>query len=95
MAVEKVGGGRTHWSASHVARSASHHLVSYRRGQVGGAPPWPYKYPPIGESLHTSQSRDSTCKALFISVVARRNLVGRVVRLCGPEGLLACRDPSS
>jgi hypothetical protein len=20
--------------------------VSYRLGQVGGAPPWPYKYPP-------------------------------------------------
>jgi hypothetical protein len=46
MAVEKVSGGRTHWSASHMARPAGRHLVSYRFGQVGGAPPWPYKYPP-------------------------------------------------
>jgi hypothetical protein len=28
-AVEKVGGGRTTWPASHMARPAGHHLVSY------------------------------------------------------------------
>jgi hypothetical protein len=46
MAVEKVGGGRTHWPSSHVVRSANRHLGSYHLIQVGGAPPWPYKYPP-------------------------------------------------
>jgi hypothetical protein len=45
MAVEKVGGGRTHWSVGHMAMSASHHMASYYLSQVGGAPPWPYKYP--------------------------------------------------
>jgi hypothetical protein len=50
MAVEKVGGGQTHWLASHVARPAGCHLASYHLGQVGGAPQWPYKYPPTGES---------------------------------------------
>jgi hypothetical protein len=39
--VKKFGGGQTHWPASH-------HLVSYWLGQVGGAPPLPYKYPPTG-----------------------------------------------
>jgi hypothetical protein len=53
MAVEKVSGGQTHWSASHMVRPASRHLVSYRFTQVGGAPPWPYKYSPICESRHT------------------------------------------
>jgi hypothetical protein len=46
MAVEKVSGGRTHWLTGHVAIPADYHLVSYHLGQVGGAPPWPYKYPP-------------------------------------------------
>jgi hypothetical protein len=50
MAVEKVSGGRSHWPAGHVARLGSHHLMSYRLGQVGGATPWPYKYPPTSES---------------------------------------------
>jgi hypothetical protein len=53
MAVEKVGGGRIHWPAGHVTRPAGRHLVCYPLGQVGGAPPWPYKYPPTGESHHT------------------------------------------
>jgi hypothetical protein len=38
MAIKKVGGGQTHWLADH-------HLASYRLGQIGGAPPLPYKYP--------------------------------------------------
>jgi hypothetical protein len=38
---------------------------------------------------------DSTCKALVLSVVARHSLIGRVPRLWGPEGLPACREPSS
>jgi hypothetical protein len=46
MAVEKVSGGRTHWLIGHVAIPTDYHLVSYHLGQVGGAPPWPYKYPP-------------------------------------------------
>jgi hypothetical protein len=50
MAVEKVSGGQIHWLADHVARPAGHHLVSYRLGQVSGAPPWRYKYAPTGES---------------------------------------------
>jgi hypothetical protein len=53
MAVEKVSGACTQRSASHVARPAGCHMASYCLGQVGGAPPWPYKYPPTGESWHT------------------------------------------
>jgi hypothetical protein len=52
MAVERVSGCRTHWPSGHVARLARHHLVGYHHDQVGGAPPWPYKYPPTGESRH-------------------------------------------
>jgi hypothetical protein len=52
MAVERVDGGRAHWLASDVARSAGRHLASYHLGQVGGAPPWPDKYYPTGESRH-------------------------------------------
>jgi hypothetical protein len=69
MAVEKVSGSRTHWPAGH-------HLVSYRLGQVSGAPPWPYKYPHTSESRHTPHFKDSTYKSLFLSVVARRSLAG-------------------
>jgi hypothetical protein len=46
------GKGRAHWLASDVARSAGRHLASYHLGQVGGAPPWPDKYYPTGESRH-------------------------------------------
>jgi hypothetical protein len=53
MAVEKVGGGRTYWPAGHVARPVGCDMVSYRLGQVGGASPWLYKYPPTDESGHT------------------------------------------
>jgi hypothetical protein len=96
MEVEKVGWGQTHWSASHVARPGSHHLVSYYLGHVGGAPPWSYKYPlPVKVDTHTTHFGDSTCIALFLSVVARRSLVGRVVRLWGLDGLPVCREPSS
>jgi hypothetical protein len=34
-AVEKVSGGQITWSASHVARPAGHHLVSYQLNQDG------------------------------------------------------------
>jgi hypothetical protein len=37
--------------------------------------------PPYGGNEKTPYFRDSTCKALILSVVARRSLVGRVVRL--------------
>jgi hypothetical protein len=45
-AVKKVDGGQTHWPASHMAWPPGLHLVCYRLGQVSGALPWPYKYPP-------------------------------------------------
>jgi hypothetical protein len=82
MVVEKVGGGRTHWLAGHVARPADYHLAIYRLSQVGGAPPWPYKYPlPVKVKTHTPHFGDSTSKALFLSVVARHSHVKRVMRL--------------
>ncbi len=46
----KVGGAQTTWPVGHVARPTGHHLVSYRLVHVGGAHPWPYKYPRTGES---------------------------------------------
>jgi hypothetical protein len=45
---EEKGQGKRRCStrpASHVARPANHHMVSYCLGQVGGAPSQPYKYP--------------------------------------------------
>jgi hypothetical protein len=84
MTVEEVVGARSHWPTDHMTRLAGHHLVSYRLGQVGGAPLWPYKYPPplpVKVDTHTPHFRDFTCKALFLSVVARHSLVGRVARL--------------
>jgi hypothetical protein len=71
--VEKVGGGQTTWSVGHVARPACHHLVSYRLNQVGNPSLNPDKYPSTGG--------DATCKALILSVVARRSLIRRVARL--------------
>jgi hypothetical protein len=50
---------------------------------------------PVKVDTHTPHFVDSTCKALFLSVVARRSLVSRVARLYGPKGLLASREPSS
>jgi hypothetical protein len=79
---EKGGGSCSTWLVGHMARPAGHHLVSYRLGQVGGAPSQPYKYPPLVEiRRHTPLPRNSTCKALILSVVARRSLVRRVERL--------------
>jgi hypothetical protein len=53
MAVDKVSGGRTHWPAGNVAQLASRLLASYGLGQVGGAPPWPNKYPlPVKVDTH-------------------------------------------
>jgi hypothetical protein len=80
MAVEKVGEGQTHWPAGHVARPTDRHLVSYRLSQVGGAPHGPINTPYRLKSTHTPHFVDSTSKALFLSVVARRSLVGRVAR---------------
>jgi hypothetical protein len=86
-AVEKVSGDRSTWLAVHVVWSADHHLVPNWLLQVGGAPPWPYKYPPTVEMRrHTPRFRDSTCKALILSVVARCSLVRRVAGLWGPIG---------
>jgi hypothetical protein len=80
-AVKIVGGGHTHWLAGHVASLANHRLVSYHLSQVCGAPPWPINTPYRWKSEHTQHFRDSTCKALILSVVARSSLVRRVVRL--------------
>jgi hypothetical protein len=41
----EVSGGRYTLPAGHVAWPIGYHLVPYRLLQVGGAPPWPYKYP--------------------------------------------------
>jgi hypothetical protein len=61
---------------------AGHHMVSYCLGQVGVDSPWPYKYPLLVKvDTHTPHFGDSTCKALFLSVVARPRLVRRVARL--------------
>jgi hypothetical protein len=82
MVVEKVSGGQTHWSTGHVARLTGHHFASYCPSQVGGASPWPYKYPLlVNVDTHTPHFGDSTCKAPILSVVARRRLVRRVVML--------------
>jgi hypothetical protein len=73
---EDQGGG------SRSTRPAGRHLVSYRLGQVGGAPTQPYKHPPLVEiRTHTPHFRNSTCKALILSVVARQTFVERVARL--------------
>jgi hypothetical protein len=40
------GGSHSTRPADHVPRTVGCHLVSYLLGQVGGAPPQPYKYPP-------------------------------------------------
>jgi hypothetical protein len=73
--VEKGGG-------SHSTRQAGRHMVSYHLGQVGGAPPRPYKYPPPVEiGRHTPLIGNFTYKALILSVLARCSLVGRVAKL--------------
>jgi hypothetical protein len=97
MVVEKVSGGWTHWPIGHVAWPVGDHLASYPLGQVGGTPPWPYKYPYQWKltHTHTPDFGDSTCKAPIFSVVVRRNLVERVARLWGSEGLSVCQEPSS
>jgi hypothetical protein len=97
---EGQGCGERQWKsfhpAGHMARLGGSHLVSYCLGQVGGAPPRFYKYPPLVKiRRHTPLHGNSSCKALILSLVARRSLVGRVVRLWGLEGLPACQEPSS
>jgi hypothetical protein len=51
MVADKVGGGQTHWLFGHLARPVITWLVT--TSAKYGAPPWPYKYPHIGESRHT------------------------------------------
>jgi hypothetical protein len=53
MVVDKVYGGQTHCLPSHMARTAGPHLVNCHLGQVGGAPPWPYKIPPLSVKVDT------------------------------------------
>jgi hypothetical protein len=80
--VEKIGGGRSTRPTDHVAWSSGHHSVLNRLIQLGGAPPRPINTPPTVEMRgHTPHFGDSTCKALILSVVARRSLVGKVARL--------------
>jgi hypothetical protein len=90
-------GGRSHSTrpANNVVRPTDRRLKSYHLGQVGGAPPGSYKYPPLVEiRTHTPLHGNSTYKALILSVVARHSLIGSVARLWGLEGLPAYREPS-
>jgi hypothetical protein len=65
-AVKKVGGHQTHWPAGRMAWPG-HNLVSYRLGQVSGAPPRPYKYPPTGGNQNTHHILDiPLAKLLFL-----------------------------
>jgi hypothetical protein len=101
--VEGQGVGERQWRKSvdvapldRPATWLGFHLAPNQLLQVSGAPPWPYKYAPIVEMRrHIPHFGDSTCKALILSVVARRSLVGAVARLRGPEGPPACWEPSS
>jgi hypothetical protein len=52
--VEKVRGGCYTQTVSHVAWPPGHHPAPNRPLQVGGGPIHPYKYPPQGESQHTT-----------------------------------------
>jgi hypothetical protein len=52
--VEKASGECSTRLAGHVAWLPSHHLVPHRPLQVGGGTIHPYKYPPHGESQHTT-----------------------------------------
>jgi hypothetical protein len=81
--VEKVGGGRTTWPVGHVARPVDHHLASYRLNQVSNLSldHYQYRFTSGNQNTHTPHFGDFTCKALILSVVARRSLVGRVTRL--------------
>jgi hypothetical protein len=94
-AVEKVSGGQITWPTGHMARLASHHLVSHRLNQVDNPSLDPYKYPSTSGNQNAPHFGDSTCKAPILSVVARHSLVSRMTRLLGLEGLLAYREPSS
>jgi hypothetical protein len=71
MREEESQGARSHstWPDRHMARPNSCHLVSYCLGQVGGAPPRPYKYhpPPVEIKTHTPHFGNSTCKSLILS----------------------------
>jgi hypothetical protein len=76
------GGGHSTRLDGHVAWPIGHHLAPNRLLHVGGALPWPYKYPPKVEMrTDTPHFGDSTYKPLILSVVDRHSLVGRVVRL--------------
>jgi hypothetical protein len=77
---DQGGGSHSTRLARLVARPAGCHFVSYRLGQVIGAPPQPYKYPLQWKSEHTPLLGNSTCKALILTVVAWRSLVGIVAR---------------
>ncbi len=80
-AVEDQGGEECWWRPLHMAS----------RPPVGAKPSSPSQWsspralyiPPYSgnENTHTPHFRDSTCKALILSVVARCSHVGRVVRL--------------
>jgi hypothetical protein len=47
-----VGGGRTPWPPSHMARLAGQHLASYRLNQVSNCSWDSYKYP-LSDGIHT------------------------------------------
>jgi hypothetical protein len=94
--VEKVDGGRSTRPIGHTAWPPDHHLALNWLIQIGGDPIRPYKYPLVVKiDTHTPHFWDYTCKALILSLVVGRNLIERVARLLGPEGLPTYWEPSS
>jgi hypothetical protein len=65
--VEKVGGGRSTWSADHMAWLAGHHLAPNRPLQVGGGLIQPYKYPPPAIMVNVDTSH-SFCSSPLVKV---------------------------
>jgi hypothetical protein len=85
-AVEAAPPGRpaTTWHQTNFSKS-----VELPHGPINTPSPLRWKWG------HTPHFGDSTCKALILSVIARRSFVKRVARLWGLEGLPAYREPSS
>jgi hypothetical protein len=68
-------------SASHMDGRSAVHLLQTDFVKLVEAPLCPYKAPLWQKTEHTPHFGDCTCKALILSIVARRNLVGKVARL--------------
>jgi hypothetical protein len=71
----KVGGGRTPWSAGHMARPVDHHLACYRLNQFGNLSLDPYKYPLLVEIKATH----STCSSPLVKVRLSNSSMGEAL----------------